>query len=110
LDYTCGKFGSTGGGLAAGCAASRHAIVIESLVMPDRRRSIADLRAFRRREDRRLVVVIMLFLVIVGGVAIGLVYGWSTAATGAICLVAGAAVFGLLWLLLSLVERWAKRE
>jgi len=78
--------------------------------MPDRRRSIADLRAFRRREDRRLVVVIMLFLVIVGGVAIGLVYGWSTAATGVICLVAGAAVFGSLWLILLLVEWWARRE
>ena len=78
--------------------------------MPEKQRSILDLRAFRRREDRRLVLVIMLFLVIVGGVAIGLVYGWSTAGTGAICLVAGAAVFGLLWLMLSLVERWAKRE
>ena len=52
----------------------------------------------------------MLFLVIVGGVAIGLVYGWSTAATGVICLVAGAAVFGSLWLILLLVEWWARRE
>jgi len=78
--------------------------------MPDKPRSILDLRAFRRREDRRLVLVIILFLVIVGGVTIGLVYGWSTAATGAICLAAGAAVFGLLWLILSLVERWAKHE
>ena len=34
----------------------------------------------------------------------------STAATGVICLAAGAAVFGSLWLILSLVERWAGRE
>ena len=88
----------------------RRAVAIESLMMPDRRRSIADLRAFRRREDRRLVWVIMLFLVIVGGVTIGFVYGWSTAATGVICLAAGAAVFGSLWLILALVERWARRE
>ena len=57
-----------------------------------------------------MILVIMLFLVIVGGVTIGLVYGWSTAATGVICLAAGAAVFGSLWLILSLVERWAGRE
>jgi hypothetical protein len=74
--------------------------------MPNRLRPVIDLRAFRRREDRRLVFVIMAFLVVVGGLAIGVVYGWTTAGTGVICLVVGAAVFGSLWLILSLIERW----
>ena len=52
----------------------------------------------------------MLFLVVVGGVAIGIVYGWSNAAAGALCLIGGAAVLGLVWLILLLVERWAGRE
>ena len=78
--------------------------------MPKRPRPLEDLRAFRRREDRRLILVIMLFLVVVGGVAIGLVYGWSNAAAGVICLIGGAAVLGLVWLILVLVERWARRE
>ena len=78
--------------------------------MPKRPHPLEDLRAFRRREDRRLILVIMLFLVVVGGVAIGLVYGWSNAAAGVICLIGGAAVLGLVWLILVLVERWAKRE
>ena len=69
-----------------------------------------DMRALRRREDRRLVVVVMAFLVFVGGVAIGIVYGWQTAVLGAVCLLGGATVIGLLWLILSLVERWAGRE
>jgi len=69
-----------------------------------------DMRALRRREDRRLVVVVMVFLVAVGGVAIGIVYGWQTAVLGAVCLLGGATVIGLLWLILSLVERWAGRE
>jgi len=69
-----------------------------------------DMRALRRREDRRLVVVVMAFLVVVGGVAIGIVYGWQTAVLGAVCLLGGATVIGLLWLILSLVERWAGRE
>ena len=78
--------------------------------MPKRPRPLQDLRAFRRREDRRLILVIMLFLVVVGGVAIGIVYGWSNAAAGVLCLIGGAAVLGLVWLILLLVERWARRE
>jgi len=78
--------------------------------MPHKLRSITDLRAFRRREDRRLVFVIMAFLVVVGGAAISIVYGWTTAATGLICLAAGAGIIGLLWLILSLIERWLGRE
>ena len=79
--------------------------------MPEHRsRPPTDLRASRRREDRRLVFVIMAFLVVVGGLAIAVVYGWTTAGTGVICLVAGAGAFGLLWLILSLIERWLGRE
>lgn len=78
--------------------------------MPDKRHSIFDLRAWQQREDRRLVLVIILFLVIVGGIAIGIVYGWGVAGTGALCLLAGAGIFGLLWLILVLVERWIGRE
>jgi len=28
---------------------------------------------------------------------------------GVVCLAAGAAIFGLLWLILTLIERWANR-
>jgi hypothetical protein len=78
--------------------------------VPNKRPPLIDLRAWQRREDRRLVLVIALFLVIVGGIAIGIVYGWSVAGTGALCLAAGATIFGSLWLILSLVERWVGRE
>ena len=78
--------------------------------MPDHSHPISDLRKHRRLEDRRLVVVIILFIVIVGGIAIGLVYGWGLAAAGAVCLIGGAALFGLLWLLLSVVERLLKNQ
>jgi hypothetical protein len=78
--------------------------------MSDKSRALPDLRAFRRREDRRLVLVVMTFLVVVGGAAIGVVYGWRTAVTGAVWLLGGAAAIGSLWLILSLVERWVGRE
>jgi len=78
--------------------------------MPNPSRSLLDLRAWRRREDRRLILIIILFLVAVGGVVIGLVYGWGTALTSVLCLAIGAAILGLLWLILLLVERWVERE
>jgi hypothetical protein len=68
------------------------------------------MRKHRRLEDRRLVLVIILFIVGVGGAAIALVYGWGLVGSALACLAAGAAIFGLLWLLLSLVERWVKNE
>ncbi len=73
-------------------------------------RPIADLRAWRRREDRRLALTIILFLILVGGAAIGIVYGWGLVASGTMCLAGGAAIFGLLWLMLGLIERWLARE
>ena len=78
--------------------------------MSDRAHPQTDVRALRRREDQQLVVVVMAFLVVVGGAAIGVVYGWHTALQSAAWLLGGAAVIGLLWLILSLVERWAGRE
>ncbi len=78
--------------------------------MPNHTRSILDLRKHRRLEDRRLVVVIILFLVVVGGTAIGLVYGWGLVGSGVACLIGGSALFGLLWLILAFIERLLKNE
>jgi len=78
--------------------------------MPDKLHPLLDWRAWRRREDRRQALVIVIFLVIVGGIAIGIVYGWRIAIPGMIGLLAGAIVFGLLWLILALAERWAGHE
>ena len=67
-------------------------------------------RARRRREQRRLLWIVAAFLVIVGDAAIALVYGRSAAALGLGCLLAGAVILGLLWSLLTLIERWLDGE
>ncbi|HUX75185.1 MAG TPA: hypothetical protein VMY40_00935 [Anaerolineae bacterium] len=67
-----------------------------------------DLRARRRREQRRLFWIAAAFLVVVGGVTIALVYGPPAAALGLVCLLAGAGLLGLLWLILLLIERLAE--
>jgi uncharacterized membrane protein len=66
----------------------------------------ANPRDQRRREQRRLFWVIAGFLVVVGGLAIALAYGPRAIALGAVCLVAGVGVLGLLWAVLTLIEGW----
>jgi hypothetical protein len=69
-----------------------------------------DYRAYRRKNERNLAIAVVIALVGVGGALIALIYGGGAAALGLVCLLGGAGIFGLLWLLLSLMERWANRE
>ena len=67
-----------------------------------------DLRARRRREQRRLFCIVAAFLVLGGSITIALVYGPSAAVLGLGCLLAGAGIMGLLWLILLLMERLSR--
>ena len=66
-------------------------------------------RASRRRAQRRLLWIVIAFLVVGGTLAIALVYGLPAAGLGLVCLLAGAGLLGLLWLILGLLQRWAGR-
>ncbi len=63
----------------------------------------------RRKTDRNLALAVVIFLVGVGGALIALIYGGGAAVLGLVCLLSGAGVFGLVWLILTLIERWAER-
>ncbi len=65
-------------------------------------------RKDRRREERRLFLVVIGFLIVVGGAIIGLAYGSRAIALGATCLLAGAGLLVLIWVLLRVVERWVE--
>jgi fatty acid desaturase len=64
-----------------------------------------DLRTQRRREQRRLFWIVAIFLVVVGSIAIGVAYGPSAVPLGLTCLAVGAGALGLLWLILTLMEK-----
>jgi hypothetical protein len=64
------------------------------------------MRDYRKQLEKRLIFAIVIALVVVGSIVIGLVYGWRSVFTGLICLVPGAAILGLLWLLLGWLERF----
>ena len=74
---------------------------------PGPARPPTDYRAIRRKTDRNLALAVVIFLVGVGDALIAFLYGGGPAALGIICLLAGAGIFGLLWLILTLMERWA---
>jgi hypothetical protein len=51
-----------------------------------------------------------LVLLGVGGGLVWLLYGGSAAATAVVCLLAVAGIFGILWLILTLLELWVKED
>jgi hypothetical protein len=62
----------------------------------------------RRQTQTRLVIGGLLILLVVGGGLVWLIYGPAAAITAVACLLAAAGLFGLLWLILTLLERWVK--
>ena len=66
-----------------------------------------DLRAHQRKTERNLAFAVVISLVGVGGTLIILVYGGGAALLGIVCLLAGSGLFGLIWLILTLLGRWA---
>ena len=79
-----------------------------ALAKPSNSRPPTDYRADRRKNDRDLALAVVFFLVGVGGALIALIYGGGAAILGVVCLLGGAGVFGLLWLILALMGRWSK--
>jgi hypothetical protein len=69
-----------------------------------------NLRKYRRQTERQLTIAVVAFLVLVGGGLIGLIYGPGAALMGISCLLLGAGIIGLLFIILTLMERWAKSD
>jgi hypothetical protein len=81
----------------------------EEKAVPSQSRSPTDYRAMRRRNDRDLFLAVIGFLLIVGGGLIFLIYGTGALVTGLACLLFGVGLLALLWLVLTVIERWANQ-
>ena len=78
--------------------------------MTDTERQLStDIRRFRRESDRKLLILVILTLVVVGGGLIGLILGLESLLTALPCLLGGALLILVPWLLLTAVERWRDR-
>jgi CHASE2 domain-containing sensor protein len=67
------------------------------------------MRRWRKQSERQLLILVILVLVIVGGGIVGLVYGWGALLTALPCLLGGAGIILVLYLLLLFIERWVRR-
>ncbi len=65
-----------------------------------------DLRKQRNELTRRLLWLVLFVLVVVGGILIAILYGAQAGVLAVACLLAGAGVIGLLWLVFSLIGKW----
>ena len=75
-----------------------------------RQRRSFDPRRHWNQTQIRLILGGLAVLVVIGGGLVWLLYGSAAATTAVACLLGFAAVLGLLWLILGLLERWAKRD
>ncbi len=75
-----------------------------------RRRPVSELDRHRQQTYGRLVLGGLAILVMVGGTSVWLLYGRTAALTAVVCLLTAAGLFGLLWLILSLLERWVRED
>lgn len=74
--------------------------------MTPNERPPTDYRKSRREDDRAQLILVVIVLLGVGTTLIGLIWGWGAAITGGVCLFAGVALITILWLLLTLIEKW----
>jgi len=65
-----------------------------------------DYRRYRRQTERRLAIAVVLFLLFVGSGLIALIFSPGAGIIGFGCLLFGVGIIGLLWILLTLLERW----
>lgn len=65
-----------------------------------------DYRRYRRETDRKLAIGVVLFLLLVGSGLIALIYNPGAGILSFGCLLIGVGVIALLWILLTLIERW----
>jgi ABC-type uncharacterized transport system permease subunit len=64
----------------------------------------------RSQTESRLLVSGLLILMGVGGGLVWILYGGTAAVTAVVCLLGGVGILGLLWLILTLLELWVKRD
>ncbi|MGC9358008.1 MAG: hypothetical protein ACP5GX_09080 [Anaerolineae bacterium] len=64
-----------------------------------------NMREYRKRTERNLLIAVVLVLIIAGGAAVGIFYGWEAVLSALVCLIPGAILIVALWLLLTGVDR-----
>jgi hypothetical protein len=68
-----------------------------------------DLRKYGRQTNRRLLAGFIILLLLIGDGLIYLIYGPGAAISGLLCIFAGLSPLFLIWIVLIIIERIAKK-
>jgi protein-S-isoprenylcysteine O-methyltransferase Ste14 len=68
-----------------------------------------NMRRFRRQSDQKYLILVILTLVLVGGGLIAVILGPTAFLTSLPCLLGGAGLILVPWLLLAAIEKWRDR-
>jgi hypothetical protein len=79
-------------------------------VEPTRSRPPTNLRKHHQKTERNLILGGFAVLFVVGGGLVWYLYGFGAALTSWACLGSGVALFGVLYLILKLIELWVTRR
>ncbi len=63
-------------------------------------------RKIKQESDRKYLYLVIFTLVVVGGFLIAVIFGPESLLTALPCLLGGAAMILIPWLILSLLQRW----
>lgn len=78
--------------------------------MTKRGRRRSDLDRHRQQTYSRLIFGGFAILALLGGGLVWLLYGRTAALTTVACLLMAASLFGLLWLILTVLELWVRED
>lgn len=67
-------------------------------------------RQIRREFNRRTLWLVIFCLLFIGAPLIGLIYGPTAGIVSALCLLGGVGLILLIWLILTLIGKWAGGE
>lgn len=78
--------------------------------MSKNNRKPSNMRQFRRDSDRRNLYLVLFTLVVVGGLLIAVIFGVETLLTALPCLLGGALMIFIPWLVLEGLQKWRDRQ
>lgn len=79
------------------------------LMSSDEERPPTNTRRNKQESDRKYLYLVIFTLVVVGGFLIGIIFGVESLLTALPCLIAGAAMIVMPWLVLAVLQKWRDR-
>lgn len=72
----------------------------------EKKQSPTNMRTYRQQTDKKLLYLVLFTLIVVGGGLIALIWGPASLLTALPCLMGGALLILIPWIILTALEKW----